>query len=86
MRCASGRRSSAQWGPAVWRRSARCRWNQQKGRMVPSTTTFGESGLPRIGRVSGRVAIAFGCFGNSAKCSDEMGCLGGVALLGDTVT
>lgn len=56
----------------------------EERRVVPCMTTFGDSGLPEIGRVSERVAVAFGCYGKSAKCSDEMGRLGGVALLGDT--
>lgn len=46
-------------------------------------TTFGDSGLPLIERISDRVAVAFGCYGKSAKCSDEMGRLGGMALLGE---
>jgi sarcosine oxidase len=50
---------------------------------VPCMTTFGDSGLPCIGPLSERVAVAFGCHGISAKCSDELGRLGGLALLGE---
>lgn len=57
----------------------------EERRVVPCMTTFSDSGLPRIERISDRVAVAFGCYGKSAKCSDEMGRLGGVALLGDMV-
>ncbi len=53
-------------------------------RVVPCMTTFGDSGLPQIGPVSDRIAVAFGCYGKSAKCSDEMGRLGAMALVGDT--
>lgn len=52
-------------------------------RVVPCMTTFGDSGLPQIGRISSRIAVAFGCYGKSAKCSDEMGRLGGLAVLAD---
>ncbi|MGY2052146.1 hypothetical protein [Methylobacterium sp. JK268] len=46
-------------------------------------TSFGTTGLPCIGPVSERIAVAFGCYGKSAKCSDELGRLGGMALLGE---
>ena len=46
-------------------------------------TTYGDTGLPCIGPLSERVAVAFGCYGKSAKCSDELGRLGGMALLGE---
>jgi len=52
-------------------------------RVVPCMTTFGDNGLPRIGPISQRIAVAFGCYGKSAKCSDELGRLGGMALLGE---
>ncbi len=52
-------------------------------RVVPCMTTFGDNGLPRIGPLSQRVSVAFGCYGKSAKCSDELGRLGGMALLGE---
>ena len=52
-------------------------------RVVPCMTTFGDNGLPRIGPLSERVTVAFGCYGKSAKCSDELGRLGAMALLGE---
>jgi len=55
----------------------------EERRVVPCMTTFGDNGLPCIGPLSERVAVAFGCYGKSAKCSDELGRLGGVALLGE---
>lgn len=55
----------------------------EERRIVPCMTTFGRSGLPYIGEVSARIAVAFGCHGTSAKCSDELGRLGGMALLGE---
>ncbi len=55
----------------------------EERRVVPCMTTFGKTGLPCIGPLSARVAIAFGCYGKSAKCSDELGRLGGMALLGE---
>ncbi|WP_063799832.1 NAD(P)/FAD-dependent oxidoreductase [Bradyrhizobium jicamae] len=55
----------------------------QERRVVPCMTTFGTTGLPCIGPLSERVIIAFGCYGKSAKCSDELGRLGGMALLGE---
>lgn len=55
----------------------------EERRVVPCMTTFGKTGLPRIGQVSERVTVAFGCYGKSAKCSDELGRLGGMALLGE---
>ena len=55
----------------------------EERRVVPCMATFGDSGLPRIGLLSARVAVAFGCYGKSAKCSDELGRIGGTALLGE---
>ncbi|WP_206685361.1 FAD-dependent oxidoreductase [Bradyrhizobium uaiense] len=55
----------------------------EERRVVPCMTTFGASGLPNIGPLSERVTVAFGCYGKSAKCSDELGRLGGTALLGE---
>ncbi|WP_210284894.1 NAD(P)/FAD-dependent oxidoreductase [Mesorhizobium neociceri] len=55
----------------------------EERRVVPCMTTFGDSGLPCIGPLSERVTVAFGCYGKSAKCSDELGRLGSMALLGD---
>jgi sarcosine oxidase len=55
----------------------------EERRVVPCMTTFGDTGLPCIGPLSERVAVAFGCYGKSAKCSDELGRLGGMALLGE---
>lgn len=55
----------------------------EERRVVPCMTTFGTTGLPRIGPLSDRVTVAFGCYGKSAKCSDELGRLGSMALLGE---
>lgn len=55
----------------------------EERRVVPCMTTFGDTGLPTIGPLSERVAVATGCYGKSAKCSDELGRLGGMALLGE---
>ncbi|QOZ38167.1 N-methyl-l-tryptophan oxidase [Bradyrhizobium sp. CCBAU 53421] len=55
----------------------------EERRVVPCMTTFGTTGLPSIGPLSERVTVAFGCYGKSAKCSDELGRLGGMALLGE---
>ncbi len=55
----------------------------EERRVVPCMTTFGKTGLPCIGPLSQRVTVAFGCYGKSAKCSDELGRLGGLALLGE---
>ncbi|WP_179298090.1 NAD(P)/FAD-dependent oxidoreductase [Mesorhizobium carmichaelinearum] len=55
----------------------------EERRVVPCMTTFGDTGLPCIGPLSRRVTVAFGCYGKSAKCSDELGRLGGMALLGE---
>jgi sarcosine oxidase len=55
----------------------------EERRIVPCMTTFGETGLPSIGPLSERVVVAAGCYGKSAKCSDELGRLGATALLGD---
>ncbi|WP_229184672.1 NAD(P)/FAD-dependent oxidoreductase [Bradyrhizobium oropedii] len=60
--------------------------NFEERRVVPCMTTFGASGLPSIGPLSERVTVAFGCYGKSAKCSDELGRLGGMALLGEVRT
>jgi glycine/D-amino acid oxidase-like deaminating enzyme len=57
--------------------------NFEERRVVPCMTTFGDTGMPCIGPLSERVAVAFGCYGKSAKCSDELGRLGGMALLGE---
>jgi glycine/D-amino acid oxidase-like deaminating enzyme len=57
--------------------------NFEERRVVPCMTTFSDRGLPCIGPLSERVAVAFGCYGKSAKCSDELGRLGGMALLGE---
>jgi sarcosine oxidase len=58
-------------------------FNFEERRVVPCMTTFGDTGLPCIGPLSERVTVAFGCYGKSAKCSDELGRLGGMALLGE---
>jgi len=55
----------------------------EERRVVPCMTTFGTTGLPCIGPLSERVTVAFGCYGKSAKCSDELGRLGAVAVLGE---
>ncbi|WP_210191188.1 NAD(P)/FAD-dependent oxidoreductase [Bradyrhizobium mercantei] len=55
----------------------------EERRVVPCMTTYGDTGLPSIGPLSERVTVAFGCYGKSAKCSDELGRLGGMALLGE---
>jgi sarcosine oxidase len=55
----------------------------EERRVVPCMTTFAKSGLPCIGPLSERVIVAFGCYGKSAKCSDELGRLGGMAMLGE---
>jgi sarcosine oxidase len=55
----------------------------EQRRVVPCVTTFGTTGLPCIGPLSDRVTVASGCYGKSAKCSDELGRLGGMALLGE---
>ncbi|KRR23413.1 NAD(P)/FAD-dependent oxidoreductase [Bradyrhizobium retamae] len=55
----------------------------EERRVVPCMTTFSDKGLPSIGPLSERVAVAFGCYGKSAKCSDELGRLAGMALLGE---
>ncbi len=56
----------------------------EERKVVPCMTTFGPSGLPHIAPLSARVAVAFGCYGKSAKCSDELGRLGAMVLLRDT--
>jgi sarcosine oxidase len=55
----------------------------EERRVVPCMTTFGETGLPRIGPLSERVIVAACCYGKSAKCSDELGRLGAMGLLGE---
>lgn len=55
----------------------------EERRVVPCMTTYGKTGLPHIGPLSERVSVAFCCYGRSAKCSDELGRLGGMALLGE---
>jgi len=55
----------------------------EERRVVPCMTAFGKTGLPSIGPLSARVAVALCCYGKSAKCSDELGRLGAMALLGD---
>ena len=55
----------------------------EERRVVPCMTTYGDTGLPSIGPVSDRVAVATGCYGKSAKCSDELGRLAAMALLGE---
>ncbi|ODV07901.1 MAG: hypothetical protein ABT15_07515 [Pseudonocardia sp. SCN 73-27] len=57
----------------------------EERRVVPCMTTFGDTGLPCIGPLSERLAVAFGCYGKSAKCSDELGRLGAMALLGEVM-
>ena len=57
--------------------------NFEERRVVPCMTTFGDTRLPCVGPLSDRVSVAFGCYGKSAKCSDELGRLGGMALLGE---
>lgn len=57
--------------------------NFEERRVVPCMTTYGDRRLPCIGPLSDRVTVAFGCYGKSAKCSDELGRLGGMALLGE---
>ena len=42
-----------------------------------------QAGVPLIGPLSERVTVAFCCYGKSAKCSDELGRLGALALLGE---
>lgn len=55
----------------------------EERRVAPCMITLGETDLPCIGPVSERVTVAFGCYGKSAKCSDELGRFGGMALLGE---
>lgn len=52
-------------------------------RVAPCMTTFSASGLPCIGPVSDRIAVATGCCGSGAKCSDELGRLAARALFGE---
>lgn len=52
-------------------------------RVAPCMTSFGKTGLPTIGPISDRISVAMCCYGKSAKCSDELGRLGALALLGD---
>ncbi|MEQ9813912.1 MAG: FAD-dependent oxidoreductase [Azospirillaceae bacterium] len=55
----------------------------EERRVVPCMTTFSRSGLPTIGPLSRRVTIATGGCGKAAKCSDELGRLAALALLGE---
>jgi len=55
----------------------------EERRVLPCMTTYGETGLPQIGPVSKRVSVVSGCYGKSAKCSDELGRLGAMAMLGE---
>lgn len=55
----------------------------EERRIAPCMASFGRTGLPCIGPLSKRVAVAIGCHGKSAKCSDELGRIGGMALLGE---
>ncbi|WP_371038160.1 FAD-dependent oxidoreductase [Rhodosalinus sp. FB01] len=45
-------------------------------------TTYTPADRPAIGRLSDRVAVAVAGCGRGAKCSDELGRLGGLAVLG----
>ena len=47
-------------------------------------TMFTEHGLPYIDRLSAHVSVATGGCGAGAKCSDELGRLGALAVLGQT--
>jgi len=55
----------------------------EERRAVPCMTTFTRSGLPCIGPLSEHVSVASGGCGAGAKCSDELGRLGAMALLGE---
>lgn len=55
----------------------------EERRVAPCMTTFTRSGLPCIGPLSERVTVASGGCGAAAKCSDELGRLGGLAMLGE---
>ncbi|MFP4274468.1 MAG: FAD-dependent oxidoreductase [Paracoccaceae bacterium] len=48
-------------------------------------TTYTPADRPAIGRLSGRVAVAVAGCGRGAKCSDELGRLGGLAVLGEAL-
>ncbi|MEM6898141.1 MAG: hypothetical protein AAF576_12180, partial [Pseudomonadota bacterium] len=49
----------------------------------PCVTTYMPDNLPAIGRLSAHVAVATAGNGRGAKCSDELGRLGAMALLGE---
>lgn len=55
----------------------------EERRAAPCMTTFTETGLPCIGPLSARVTVATAGCGAAAKCSDELGRLGGMAVLGE---
>jgi len=55
----------------------------EERRVMPCMTTFSRTGLPVIGPLSQRLAIATGGCGKAAKCSDELGRLAALALLGE---
>jgi len=48
-------------------------------------TTYTPTDRPAIGRLSDRVAVAVAGCGRGAKCSDELGRLGGLAVLGEAL-
>ncbi len=48
-------------------------------------TTYTPADRPAIGRLSSRVAVAVAGCGRGAKCSDELGRLGGLAALGEAL-
>ncbi|RBI86306.1 N-methyl-l-tryptophan oxidase [Rhodosalinus halophilus] len=48
-------------------------------------TTYTPADRPAIGRVSARVAVAVAGCGRGAKCSDELGRLGALAVLGEAL-
>ena len=48
-------------------------------------TTHTPADRPAIGRLSERVAVAVAGCGRGAKCSDELGRLGGLVLLGEAL-
>ncbi|MEM8590999.1 MAG: FAD-dependent oxidoreductase [Pseudomonadota bacterium] len=50
----------------------------------PCVTTYTPDLMPAIGRLSERVCVATAGCGRGAKCSDELGRLGAMALLGET--
>jgi sarcosine oxidase len=48
-------------------------------------TTYTPADRPAIGRLTDRVAVAVAGCGRGAKCSDELGRLGGLAVLGEAL-